>query len=176
MSRIRSYLCHQNLLSKQAFEVSPLISVQSNNLFVLQYYRSEYNHYQEENATDENVLRFGEDQGVSELPAFDGKQVPVETNSSINFRRNRNPGNDYYPTPSDRTSPTDKDYSQQGNDSYLEPTTQPRTIAGNVSDDNASSRTTTEINVPIKPRAPLRPPPPPPPSTTKRDNTGDSYV
>lgn len=126
---------------------------------------------------------------MSALPAFDGKQVPDDSNSGITFRHQRNPANDYYPTPSERTSASDKDYPQPENDSYLEPTTQPRTIAGKISDelaplvrntdDRSSSRTTSEVSVPIKNRAPTRPappPPPPPPSTTKRDESGDSYV
>jgi len=88
---------------------------------------------------------------------------------------------DYYPTTSGDTSHTyisqsDKDYSQQKNDSYLAPITQQRTIAGNLSDELIPLvKQTDEIlstNIPrvgIKNRAP-----PPPP--TKRDHSGDSYV
>jgi len=89
--------------------------------------------------------------------------------------------NDYYPATSGDTSHTylsqsDKDYSQQRNDSYLAPTTQQRTIAGNLSDEmiplvkqNDKISSTNIPQVGIKSRAP-----PPPPK--KRDNSGDSYV
>ena len=111
------------------------------------------------------------------------------------------PTNDYYTTASDNTSHTylpqsDKDYSQQKDDSYLAPipTTknnmnQQRTIAGNMSDkliplikqnDNIPARPSIESNVPrvgVKARAPLRPPRPPPPAPqSKPDDAGDSYV
>lgn len=109
------------------------------------------------------------------MPAFDGKQVADDSSSEITFRRPRNPANDYYPTPSDRTYASDKGDPPPGNDSYLEPTTQPRTVAGKVSDELAPLvRTTSEVSVPTKPRGPTRPAPPPP--TTKRDESGDSYV
>jgi hypothetical protein len=103
--------------------------------------------------------------------------------------------NDYYPTASDKTSDTylsqsDKDYSQQRDDSYLLPTTnnnQQRTIVGNRSDQriplvkqnnsNQPSQITNESNIPrvgIKTRAPIKRAPSPP--ATKRDESGDSYV
>jgi len=99
--------------------------------------------------------------------------------------------NDYYPTATDKTSDTylsqsDKDYSQQRDDSYLLPTTnnQQRTIVGNTSDQlvkqnnsNQPSKITNESNIPrvgIKTRAPIKRAPSPP--ATKRDESGDSYV
>ncbi|CAF1068038.1 unnamed protein product [Adineta steineri] len=181
MTRIRALLCHSKMLSKQAFE----------------YYRSEYNRYQEENAADENVLRFGEDQGVSDLPSFNADNNSDENYISANVRQNnkdvtfRPPANDYYATASDGTSHTylsqsDKDYPEQRDDSYLIPVKdnntnkqqQPRTIVGNVSSvQNPLLKPTNESNIPrvgIKTRAPLKPSASPP--STKRDDSGDSYV
>jgi hypothetical protein len=114
---------------------------------------------------------------VSDLPAFDAKNTTDNSNSTIPFRRNRNPANDYYPTAFVQTSESNQDYSEQKNDSYLEPISQPRTIAGNalneviplVQQNNGDSSS----RVIIKNRAPFRPAPPPP---TKRDDSGDSYV
>ena len=145
----------------------------------MQYYRSEYDHYQEENSVDEKVLRFGEDQGVSDLPAFDGRKTTGSSDTTIQFRRKENPANDYYPTPTFDASQSNEDDSQPRNDSYLEPTPQTRTIAGKASsevvplippksDDSSSGGVS-------KGRAPLRPAPPPP-IPTRRDNSGDSYV
>ncbi|CAF2918609.1 unnamed protein product [Rotaria sp. Silwood2] len=189
MTRIRALLCHSKMLSKQAFE----------------YYRNEYNRYQEDNETDENVFLFGEDQGVSELPTFHNDNTSPSNsprNNDVTYRSTTTT-NDYYPTASDNTSHTylsqsDKDYSEQRDDSYLTPLTpstktnnnnQQRTIAGGISDkliplvkenNNTQSQSTTESNIPSvipKVRAPLRPPPPPPRLSTKRDGEGgDSYV
>ncbi|CAF0895692.1 unnamed protein product [Adineta ricciae] len=172
MTRIRALLCHSKMLSKQAFE----------------YYRSEYNRYQEENATDENVLRFGDVQGVSDLPTFDSETNPGVNPSSVDshgtndvtFRPSTT--NEYYPTASEGTTHTylsqsDRDDSQYRNDSYLVPTTTnnrkqaPRTIAGNVRDETVPLVPL----VGIKPRAPLKPSVPPS-SSTARDNSNDSYV
>ncbi|UJR28561.1 hypothetical protein I4U23_009794 [Adineta vaga] len=162
MTRIRALLCHSKTLSKQAFE----------------YYRSEYNRYEEENATDENVLRFGEVQGVSDLPTFDSENNPDANNSPLNSRRTNDvtfrptttTNNEYYPTASEGTTHTylsqsDQDYPQDRNDSYLIPTTnknnrnQPqRTIVGNMCDEtiplvpennnNNSFQTTNDRNIP----------------------------
>ncbi|CAF1076010.1 unnamed protein product [Rotaria sp. Silwood1] len=186
MTRIRALLCHSKMLSKQAFD----------------YYRNEYNRYQEEDPTDENRLIFGEEQGISDLPSFDDDNSTSSSNpprnNDVTYRSTST--NNYYPTASDNTSHTylsqsDKDYSEQKDDSYLTPSTtstktdnnqQQRTIAGNISDklvplikDNKNI-STIESNIPPvipKVRAPLRPPPPPPRSSIKRDNQGgDSYV
>jgi len=101
--------------------------------------------------------------------------------------------NDYYPTASDKTSDTylsqsDKDYSQQRDDSYLLPTTnnnnnQQRTRSDQriplvkQNNSNQPSKITNESNIPrvgIKTRAPIKRAPSPP--ATKRDESGDSYV
>lgn len=73
MTRIRAYLCHSNMLSKRAFQVPYSLNNPWRHLRFcsLQYYRSEYNRYQEENAIDGNVERLAEDQGVRDLPTFD---------------------------------------------------------------------------------------------------------
>ncbi|CAF3221282.1 unnamed protein product [Rotaria socialis] len=190
MTRIRALLCHSKMLSKQAFG----------------YYRTEYNRYQEENATDEDILRFGDEQGFSELPSYDDNSNPSPHsihNNDVTYRPTS--PSDYYPTASDKTSNTylsqsDRDYPQQENDSYLTPTpttttrtndnNQQRTIAGNVSDkllplinkfNNIPIQHTTDSSVPRvipRGRAPLRPTSVhPPPPPPPNDNEGpDSYV
>jgi hypothetical protein len=105
------------------------------------------------------VLRFGEDQGVSDLPSFDGDNNPDDSRTPLNGRRQQNGNNDnddnvtfrssssnnYYPTASDVTNQTtisrsDRDYGPQSGDSYLVPIAtsrnnqpQQRTVAGNLS-------------------------------------------
>lgn len=119
---------------------------------------------------------------------MDGEKTSDIPDTSINFRQTSNNNsanipidpNSYYPTTSDQTSHTylsqsDQDYSSQRNDSYLVPTSQQRTIVGNISDEivplikqnNENQSSIPQVG--IKSRAP-----PPPP--TKRDNSGDSYV
>ena len=160
----------------------------SSHVIVFQYYRSEYNRYQEENATDENVLRFGDVQGVSDLPTFDSETnpdvnpSPVDSHGTNDVTFRPSTTNEYYPTASEGTTHTylsqsDRDDSQYRNDSYLVPTTTnnrkqaPRTIAGNVRDETVPLVPL----VGIKPRAPLKPSVLPS-SSTGRDNSNDSYV
>ncbi|CAF0830837.1 unnamed protein product [Adineta steineri] len=138
MTRIRALLCHSKMLSKQAF----------------QYYRSEYNRYQEENISDENIESFGEVQGVSDLPSFDSENAINDNDSSGNTRRYENVN--FRPT-----TTVDPGYYQ---DSYLEP-------------DNNTSRTTTDgPNVYLNDPTPSRPPPPPPLSYKKPNGQDDSYL
>ena len=166
---------------------------------IQQYYRSEYNHYQEENAFDENVLRFGEDQGVSDLPSFndetsaDTNRSPVNASGHDDVIYRETSSNDYYPAASDTTAHTilsqsDHDDTDPRNDSYLVPiksANQKRTIAGKVADEivplveqnSALPRATVETHpsqAGIKGRAPFRPAPPPPSKATKPNL--DSYV
>lgn len=168
---------------------------------VSQYYRAEYNLYQEENTTEENVLRFGEEQGISELPSFNVENIHQYNNSQSKIPRNDDvkfrPSSptDYYPTASDTTAQTylsqsDQDYADRNDDSYLAPTpkttNQQRTIAGNVSERlipvvknplPTAPKPTIASNIPSmirKGRAPIRPPSPH--SSTHRDDQGDSYV
>ena len=81
MTRLRSLLCHSKMLSKSAFE----------------YYRVEYNRYQEENSTDENVERFGDDQGVTDLPTFDNSVVTLNENNIRHTSKIEDDNIDYLP-------------------------------------------------------------------------------
>jgi hypothetical protein len=150
----------------------------------------EYNRYQEENAFDENVLRFGEDQGVSDLPSFNEEirthsnrsPTPASGQDDVVYRGTSS--NDYYPAASDTTAHTivshsDRDDYDQRNDSYLAPIktgNQQRTIAGKVADERVPL-VETNASLPqagAKGRTPLRPAPAPPSKSTKPHL--DSYV
>ena len=70
------------------------------------------------------IERFGDDQGVTELPTFDGelaapddRTLPTTDNS---YYRPSSKSDTYYPTTDDRAyPPSDTDYSQQMQDGYL---------------------------------------------------------
>jgi len=152
------------------------------NHFSSKFYESEYNHYQEENATDGIVLRFGGVQVRGQIPSLDENLVSKARDSSVNYRESPNQ-NEYYATDSDRTShtyvpPSDIDYPSERVDSYLAPTSQSRTIAGNVSDEAASLLPKeTQPKSAENPRVNSKQPPPVPPKPqSKRDDSGDSYV
>lgn len=81
----------------------------------------EYDRYQEENSTDETMERFGDDQGVADLPSFDARRV-IKTEEDDNQNHPSASSTDGY-----YTSGTE-DYQQQTtkpllptdrNDSYL---------------------------------------------------------
>ncbi|CAF3375104.1 unnamed protein product [Rotaria socialis] len=134
MTRIRAFLYHSKMLSKQPFE----------------YYRSEYNRYQEENATDENVEYFGEDQGVSNLPSFEDDNGTNDNDDS------------FPPASKDDGYPSPIDNSRKQSDSYLVPINDNPRITTNT---NNSKEITTKPNIPqvdIQPMRPTRPAPPPP--------------
>ncbi|CAF4523047.1 unnamed protein product [Rotaria sp. Silwood1] len=95
MIRIRALLCHSKMLSKQAFE----------------YYRLEYNQYQEENAIDENVKPFDEDQGTSDLSSFYVDNVTDGNSISRNHHSNNDPI--FRPTANVDEYQSTIDYSQQ---------------------------------------------------------------
>ena len=138
MIRIRALLCHSKVLPKQAFQVYlylsnfiPLV------IYCLQYYASEYNRYQEENATSDDVERFPEFQGVGDLPSF-GYQNPIDDNDTCgNFRSH----SDVIFRP---TVNTDTAYLNQEPDRYLVPIINNQQIDDEM---NNSARTTTESDV-----------------------------
>lgn len=75
----------------------------------------EYNRYQEENTTDETIERFGDDQGVADLPSFDRRKTN-KTNDDDDDR-NHPPStttDDYY-----YSGTEDKQPPTKLNDSYL---------------------------------------------------------
>ncbi|CAF1023509.1 unnamed protein product [Adineta ricciae] len=118
MTQIRALLCHSRTLSEEIFN----------------YYRLEYDRYQEANATSENVERFGEVQGVDVLPSFDGDSAQNSHHvDDVTFRPTTT-SDTYYPR-----------------DSYLAPT------ANSGRTNTSTTPPQTYINQPAPPRTTPKP-------------------
>ncbi|CAF0763540.1 unnamed protein product, partial [Didymodactylos carnosus] len=135
MSNIRSYLCHKQMLSRQAFD----------------YYKNEYNQDKEAHSNGSNVEVFGEVQGGEDLPKFnENHAVDSDGNGRIDMNYRDGSGDDrqqqrkdygYYVPPSEISNKSTRpllphsyrdnsDYDQ--NDSYLQPTTEPKKFPAHV--------------------------------------------
>ena len=76
----------------------------------------EYNRYQEENSTDETIERFGDDQGVADLPSFDrGKTIKPNSDDDRNPPPSTTTDSYYYSSGGTGDKPTRTEI----NDSYL---------------------------------------------------------